>query len=373
MSCNQPFSFTSSYQCSGSDNKTCQAAITWDVKYNGAVIKTGTGAGSIAGSFTPSGNGTYTITLYAVCNGIKCPPCTYTGVVNNCCDCGTWNPLIVNQTAATAGIRYNCGSTIQWNGSQPLNFTDSYQCSSKNCQAVTSWRITQGAVLIASGNGTGTINGNFTPTAAGTYTLTLNASCNGQKCLPCVIYIQITIEPCPTLCNGDFEQILNGLAPSDYVQTDQANIPCWKTTASDHEIEIWHSGLQNITAHTGTYFAEINATMAGALYQTFTINSSHTVSISFAHRGRYSGLDEMKVSLIYPNGTSLSLGTYDDNNQAWRVYTTPSHTIGAGTYTLKFESVYSDGGKGPVDGGNFLDSVSIICTDRGANGNQKQK
>jgi hypothetical protein len=175
------------------------------------------------------------------------------------------------------------------------------------------------------------------------------------------------------LCNGDFEQFLNNQAPSDYVQTDQANIPCWKTTASDHKIEIWHTGFQTIAAHSGSYFAEINATMAGALYQTFTINSSHTVAFSFAHRGRYVGMDEMKVSLTYPNGTSLLLGTYDDNKQAWKVYTTPSHTIGAGTYTLKFESVYSDGGKGPADGGNFLDSVNIICTGGVATGNQTQK
>jgi len=32
-----------------------------------------------------------------------------------------------------------------------------------------------------------------------------------------------------------------------------------------------------------------------------------------------------------------------------------------GTYTLKFKSISSDSGKGPSDGGNFLDAISVAC------------
>ncbi|MFI5138271.1 MAG: hypothetical protein ACHQIM_10625, partial [Sphingobacteriales bacterium] len=366
MSCNQPFNFTSSYQCSPA-GKSCQPVTSWEITDGTTVLKTGTGTGSIAGSFTPTANGNYTITLNATCNGLKCPSCSYKAVVTNCktCNCGTWGPLKVYRE------QYVCGLNIPWPCNQAFNFTNTYQCSNseKNCQPVSTWVIKKDGVNIKTGSGAGSISDSFIPTANGTYTITLNAACNGIACSPCtytVVVNDCTPQPCPILCNGDFEQILNGQAPTDYVQTSQNNIPCWKTTASDGLIEIWHTGFESVHSNTGTYFAELNATMVGTLYQTFT-TPAKTVIISFAHRGRYSGVDVMKVSLVPLLGTAIPLGTYSDNNSGWTTYHTAPALIPAGTYKLTFESISSNGGKGPPDGGNFLDSVSITCTDGGAN------
>ena len=363
LSCNQPFSFSSSYQCS-SNNKKCQADISWEITEGTTVIKTGTGTGSITGNFTPVENGTYTLTLSATCGGVKCPSCVYKAVVTNCCSCGSPVPVEVN------GKKYQCGSTLPWTINHPFTFTHTYLCSPDNkiCSPRSFWEIQKDGVSIKSGSGSGMISDGFTPATNGNYSLTINTECNGKRCTPCIIYIRVPADSCPALCNGDFEIIDNGLAPSTFIQTNQANIPCWKTMASDQEIEIWHTGFGNVNAYSGIYFAEINATMVGALYQTFTINSPKNITVSFAHRGRYPAPDVMKVSIIRPDLSVILLGTYSDNQLSWIYRTTAAQVLTVpGIYTLKFESVSSDGGKGPANGGNFLDDVSITCTEGGRN------
>ncbi|MCK9364848.1 MAG: hypothetical protein M0P74_14775 [Syntrophales bacterium] len=163
--------------------------------------------------------------------------------------------------------------------------------------------------------------------------------------------------------NGDFEEILNEQAPTTYVQTSQNNVPSWQTTASDGRIEIWHDGYNSIPAYSGTYFAEVNATEVGTLSHTFSVAAANQqVTVSFAHRGRYAGDDVMAVSIVPPSGSGLptiSLGTYTDNNTAWRYYSVPYTIPTPGVYTLRFASISSNNGNGPSDGGNFLDAVSV--------------
>ncbi|MEJ7693430.1 SdrD B-like domain-containing protein [Daejeonella sp.] len=79
-SCNKKFDFRSSYQCAPNDN-TCVAKTKWTVSKGGVTIGAGSG---LVGSFTPTANGVYTITLNADCNGKACPPCIYTVVVRDC-------------------------------------------------------------------------------------------------------------------------------------------------------------------------------------------------------------------------------------------------------------------------------------------------
>jgi len=187
-SCNRPFQFTSSYQCSPSD-ASCQAKTTWDVRNGNVIIKSGTGTNNISDGFNLPANGAYTLTLNATCNGIKCPPCTFTIIIKDCltCDCGKWTPLIINRKS------YDCGSKIPWIINQPVYFATSYLCSPENesCQAKTSWELKKDGVIIKTVNAANSINDSFTPTASGTYTLTLNASCNGKVCPPCIFTVEI--------------------------------------------------------------------------------------------------------------------------------------------------------------------------------------
>ncbi|MES2332473.1 MAG: hypothetical protein V4539_22900 [Bacteroidota bacterium] len=185
--CNRTFRFSTSYQCNSVD-KNCNAGITWQVTKDGVMIKNNTGNNNISEEFTPTGNGTYTLTFNAFCNNKKCEPVTYTIVVSDCssgggsnvttCDCGRWNQVVVNK------IKYDPGSAITGNCNQRFQFSTSYQCTStdESCQAKTSWDIKKDGAIIKTGNGNNQINEAFVPNGNGTYAVTLYAVCNGKKC-----------------------------------------------------------------------------------------------------------------------------------------------------------------------------------------------
>ena len=222
--CNQPFSFNSVYRC-GANNQDCVATTNWEIARDGVVIKTGDASNSVADAFTPTANGTYTITLNASCSGIKCPPCTYTISVEDCrtCDCGSWGPLAVNNSVKFESAVKN---TIQWKCSQPFSFTSTYRCGSntQGCQAVTSWEIARDGIVIKTGEASNSVADAFTPTANGTYTITLNADCNGIKCPPAVY--NIIVEGCTTCDCGSW----GSLAVNNTVKFESAikNTIKWK-------------------------------------------------------------------------------------------------------------------------------------------------
>ena len=103
---------------------------------------------------------------------------------------------------AAQGKRYDCGSTIEWTCKQALNFTANYQCSpnDKTCEAKTTWEVKKGNIVIKSGTGTSQLNDGFSLLENGTYTLTLNASCNDKKCPPCT-YTIIVRDCTNTTCD----------------------------------------------------------------------------------------------------------------------------------------------------------------------------
>lgn len=187
---------------------------------------------------------------------------------------------------------------------------------------------------------------------------------DGGNFLDSITVTCAVVDPCKDvqITNTSFETILNGQAPTTYVQTAESNIPGWSTTATDQKIEIWRSGYGNVPAFAGSYFAELNATQIGTLYQPFTASAPIAVTVSFAHRGRYSGVDKMEVLIVdQVTGNAISLGTYSDNDSMWRYYTLPPQALPQGSYYLEFKSISSNNGSGPSNGGNFLDSISVMC------------
>lgn len=249
--CSQSFSFSNTYQCSSKD-QSCQAKTNWEIKKDSVTIQTGEGANSIAGTFIPTANGTYTITLYADCNGIKCPPCIYTIAVEGCkgCDCGTWGPLAVNNEVKYA---YGTKKIIPWKCNQPLGFTSVYQCGSDNqdCRATTSWEIDRDGVSIDTGSSNrNNIAASFTPPTNGTYTIKLNSLCGGLKCPPATYTFSVTnCKNCD--CGGWIDSAVNikstsaapsklkfgetaSLAPGTY----KINIPGYACSSGDSSCSV---------------------------------------------------------------------------------------------------------------------------------------
>ena len=184
--CNERINFSGSYQCSPNDT-TCQAKTSWEITKDGSDFNYGSGS---SGSFTPTSNGTYILTISASCNGIECSPCTTTFIVNDClsCDCGNWSPIEINK------IRYDCGGRMDWKCNEPINFSNTYQCNpnTEKCKAETSWEIARNGQPIQAGSGSAD---SYTPTSNGFYTLSLNAYCNGIECEPCIY--TFVVDGCP--------------------------------------------------------------------------------------------------------------------------------------------------------------------------------
>jgi hypothetical protein len=291
--------------------------------------------------------------------------------ITQVCDCGKWGGLKVQNAAGF--MNYECGTkkAIVWNCNKLFDFSSNFQCSLNNesCTAKTRWTVSKEGKVVRQGTGANSLSGSFTPTTNGTYTITLDAACGEKECPSCTYTVVVEdcrppVEPCKLLCNTSFEEFANITGTNDVIKTNEANIPCWKTTASDHKIEIWRSGYGSVPAAAGNYFVEINANEQGTLYQTFTVTAPMSLTISFAHRGRYIGNDTLQVILVAPSGSSTILGTYAANNTGWILNTIAPYNIlstALGTYTLEFKSISSNNGKGPLNGGNFLDAVNITC------------
>lgn len=165
------------------------------------------------------------------------------------------------------------------------------------------------------------------------------------------------LAQCNLLCNTDFDDN-QVTAPAGLAIVDASQVPCWQTTATDNQIEIWNNGFNGVPAYSGNQFIELNAYMVSTIFQNFTVAPGTALTISFAHRGRQ-GVDDLGVEIGPVGGPYTNLGTYSDGNTAWGYYTV-SYTVPMGlgnSYTLRFNSVSAAGGNPAV--GNFLDAITV--------------
>jgi len=170
---------------------------------------------------------------------------------------------------------------------------------------------------------------------------------------------QLFQEPkCDYICNGTFEN--STPLASAYILIDETHLPCWKTTATDGIMEIW-GPANGVPAYDGSQFLEINATQAATVYQNIIVTPGSVIDIAFAHRGR-DGVDVMKLEAGPLGGPYINLGTFSDDNTAWRHYIVPyAVPYTAGTiYSIRFSSVSATGNNPAI--GNFVDKVEV-CWD----------
>jgi hypothetical protein len=171
------------------------------------------------------------------------------------------------------------------------------------------------------------------------------------------------VGPCSNgFQNPSFEQGPD-IGAGTYIITSESNMPYWRTTATDGQIEQWgnnfNGGGVNVPAYNGTYFMELEANLYGALYQDVYTTPGTKLSWSFAHRGRF-GSDTCLLKIGAPQNP-ISQGQFIDGEYAWGVHT-GFYTVPAGQYItrLAFDAVGSFGGN--QSEGNFLDDVSVISS-----------
>ncbi len=154
--------------------------------------------------------------------------------------------------------------------------------------------------------------------------------------------------------NFSFEEPDITLAPyssTTYIQTNENNVPGWGTSATDNLIELWRSGFLGVPSHSGSQFAELNATQPSKLSQTVCMIAGESFTWSFWHRGR-SGIDTCRVLLGGVEQARMGTGT-----SAWAYYSGTYVVPSNGPYAFEFEAVYASGG---LSVGNFLDDIKVI-------------
>jgi uncharacterized repeat protein (TIGR01451 family) len=141
----------------------------------------------------------------------------------------------------------------------------------------------------------------------------------------------------------------------------EADVEGWGTIANDatsgssfdqrNVIELWRE--TSPPAYEGSQYAEINAYVAGTLYQDVITTPGTVLTWQFAHRGR-SGTDTVEVVIGAP-GSLVSQGQFSTSNTAWKVYR-GSYTVPTGQTITRFgfKAVSSTGG---TSYGNFIDDV----------------
>ena len=144
-------------------------------------------------------------------------------------------------------------------------------------------------------------------------------------------------------------------------------MPGWKT--NDKEFEIWNTEVLGVTPHEGAQFVEINAWIAGTLYQDVTgIQSGSMLDFTFAHRGR-NGDDTMKFSITDlgadnaiggGDDTELYAYEYSSGNDEWSVYGTDDEMeIKALGNTVRFAYQAISAAGGNPGQGNLLDAANF--------------
>jgi hypothetical protein len=155
--------------------------------------------------------------------------------------------------------------------------------------------------------------------------------------------------------NGSFE---NPAIPATSYRILASPLVNGWTNSAEAFIEIWSTGFNGVPAAAGNQFAELNANVAGNLYQTFCLNGAGgTINWSIKHRGR-SGTDVAAVRFGATLATIATVATMTDGNTSWGSYSgTYAIPVGQTSIVLAFTAISSTGG---LSYGNFIDDVQII-------------
>lgn len=186
-----------------------------------------------------------------------------------------------------------------------------------------------------------------------------------RTCAAAAFALACSTQASAGLINPGFEAYAQP-ANSFGFRTD-TDYPGWRTTATDHQVEVWGSGYNGVPAYEGTDFVELNAFQVSTLYQdTSGVPAGALLGFHFAHRGR-SGVDTLRLTITDlgadnaiggGDDTVLFTSLYADGNTAWGYYTNASPLVALGNdLRFAYESVSAAGGNPAI--GNFLDDADF--------------
>jgi uncharacterized repeat protein (TIGR01451 family) len=172
----------------------------------------------------------------------------------------------------------------------------------------------------------------------------------------------------PVIGSSNAPSVLQSFDSGRIVIYREADVAWWGTIPNSpssgrgfdgrNSIELWKRGnTSQVTPFAGDQFAEINANVAGRLYQDLAVPPNTIIRWQVAHRGR-AGNDTMGVYLGRP-GSETAQGTFTTPNTEWRVYS-GTYTVPSGQYLTRFAlKAENTAGGAESSVGNLVDDVRL--------------
>ena len=170
------------------------------------------------------------------------------------------------------------------------------------------------------------------------------------------------------LTNEDFEtydptyyrtRIEGSLGPNAYL-FDESDIRGWATTAPDNQIELWVSGHEGVTSHSGNAHIEINAQEEAQLYQDLSTPPGSQINWSIWHRGK-DGTDMAAIYMGPSGGSLMKVEEMASGASSWQQYS-GTYTVPAGQTSTRFALQAIESAGGELTEGNFVDLWEVeVC------------
>ena len=166
------------------------------------------------------------------------------------------------------------------------------------------------------------------------------------------------------LGNGGFES--PGVPADSYAILPASLVAPWSTT--DVGIEVWGDGFLGVPAYEGSNFAELNANIAGTLYQDVVSTPGSTMTWTLQHRGR-DGTDVMQVligdaltaDVSSDLGWNAISGDISDGPAEWGAES-DTYVVPPGQTCTRFAFRAVSSGVGIASYGNLLDGIGFVVT-----------
>jgi PKD repeat protein len=257
--------------------------------------------------------GTYYIKMTDPNTGCSTLSETYSVVVPNCADCNCDNSKWEKITATSPGARVAAGpaGTISLECNQsyeapcnvPITLDATFICSIADCPPTVTYTIippTGPSVL-------GNLPGTFTPTLSGTYTVVLNAYCNGVLCKTCIVKFVTSCGPLEiNLLKFEGKKLNNTIELSwitgyeknnDYFELEKVN------EKSKFEKIATINSKQNRNEATAYNYTDSNPLNGLNYYKLKAIDLNGKITTSKIIGITYS---EITVPKVYPNPTNAT-------------------------------------------------------------------
>ena len=175
--------------------------------------------------------------------------------------------------------------------------------------------------------------------------------------------VDCTVGEVTQLVNGGFESPV--LAAKTFKQINEANVPGWSTTASDHLIELWSDGFNKVESPAGSQFAELNATQDSELFQVVPTVPGQELTWTLYHRARAAAAigDTVSVRTGAAGADPDSVTEFTDALSDGWVLHTGVYVVPKGQTETRFGFASGRTASGNKSIGNFLDNINFTATE----------